>query len=67
MGLTPSIDLVLEEQNKRNVDLESTKAGILEEIIYPTDGKTKFIFENNKGIDYMHSASIGNEFHNIVP
>lgn len=48
LGLTPSIDLVLEEQNKRNIDLESTKAGILEEIIYPTDGKTKFILKTTK-------------------
>ena len=55
-GLTPSIDLVLEEQNKRDVDQESTKAGILEEIIYPTGGKTKFIFENNKGDIFVSSG-----------
>ncbi|MBP1163323.1 hypothetical protein JOE44_000207 [Chryseobacterium sp. PvR013] len=66
-GLTPSIDLVLEEQNKRDVDQESTKAGILEEIVYPTGGKTKFIFENNRGIDNINSAGRGNEFHNITP
>lgn len=66
-GLTPSIDLVLEEQNKRNVNLESTKAGILEEIVYPTGGKTRFTFENNKGIDRINSAGRGNEFHDITP
>ncbi|WP_330745907.1 hypothetical protein [Chryseobacterium sp. CP-77] len=66
-GLTPSIDLVLEEQNKRDVNQESTKAGILEEIVYPTGGKTKFTFENNKGIDHINSVGRGNEFHDITP
>jgi len=66
-GLTPSIDLVLEEYNNRDVNQEYSKANILEEIIYPTGGKTKFFFENNKGIDYNNSWGLGDEFHNIIP
>ncbi|MBW3523458.1 hypothetical protein [Chryseobacterium sp. NKUCC03_KSP] len=57
LGLTPSIEVVMVEENNRDVKPSFTKAGILEEIIYPTGGKTKFLFESNRGISYYSDGS----------
>lgn len=66
-GLTPSIDIVMIEDNKRNVNPEFAKAGILEEIIYPTGGKAKFQFESNRGIFYSYNNAALQKIHNIIP
>ncbi|WP_027386729.1 hypothetical protein [Chryseobacterium gregarium] len=66
-GLTPSIDVVVTEPNKRNVDPSSAKAGILKEIIYPTGGKTKFLFESNRGIYYGDATGTEQQMHNNIP
>ncbi len=34
--------------NNRTVDIDKSKAGILEKIIYPTGGSTNFVYEHNK-------------------
>jgi hypothetical protein len=67
-GLTPSIDIVMFEENNRNVKPAFTKAGILEEIIYPTGGKTRFLFESNRGI-FKDYNIIGQQqkVHDIIP
>lgn len=67
LGLTPSIDVVLAEENKRNVNPSFTKAGTLEEIIYPTGGKTKFLFENNRGISYYYNDAVAKKIHELIP
>ncbi|MCU7613912.1 hypothetical protein N0B16_05635 [Chryseobacterium sp. GMJ5] len=66
-GLTPSIDVVLEEENDRNVNPEFAKAGQLEEIILPTGGKTRFYSESNKGIYFEHDVKRTYRIHDIIP
>ncbi|MBK1898281.1 hypothetical protein [Chryseobacterium paridis] len=67
LGLTPSIDVVMAEENDRNVKPAFTKAGILEEIIYPTGGKTKFLFESNRGIFHDYNNTAAQKIHDIIP
>jgi hypothetical protein len=67
LGLTPSIDVVLEEENNRNVNPDFAKAGQLEEIILPTGGKTKFYSESNKGIFFEHDTKRTYKIHDIIP
>ncbi|WP_027386004.1 hypothetical protein [Chryseobacterium gregarium] len=66
-GLTPSIDVVMTEENNRDVKPAFTKAGSLEEIIYPTGGKTKFHFESNRGIFHDYNTSLQQKTHDIIP
>ena len=66
-GLTPSIDVVLEEENKRNVNTDFARAGQLEEIILPTGGKTRFYSESNKGIFFQHDVKRTYKIHDIIP
>ena len=67
-GLTPSIDVTMEDENKREVRPEYTKAGTLEEIVYPTGGKTKFILENNRGIFHDYNNNMGGiVYYDIIP
>jgi len=66
-GLTPSIDVVLEEENNRNVDADFAKAGQLEEIILPTGGKTKFYSESNRGIFFEHDVKRTYKIHDVIP
>ncbi|WP_185209609.1 hypothetical protein [Chryseobacterium sp. C3] len=67
LGLTPSIDLVMEEDNNRDVKPAFAKAGILEEILYPTGGKTKFQFESNRGVFHEYNTSQQQKIHDIIP
>ncbi|WP_344830709.1 hypothetical protein [Chryseobacterium ginsenosidimutans] len=67
LGLTPSIDLVFEEENDRNVNPDFAKAGQLEEIILPTGGKTKFYSESNKGIFFEQDIKRTYKIHDIIP
>jgi YD repeat-containing protein len=67
LGLTPSIDVVFEEENDRNVNLDFAKAGQLEEIILPTGGKTKFYSESNKGIFFEQDTKRTYKIHDIIP
>jgi len=67
LGLTPSIDVVLEEENNRNVNTDFAKAGQLEEIIMPTGGKTKFYSESNKGIFFQQDIKRTYKIHDIIP
>lgn len=66
-GLTPSIDVVMTEDNKRDVKPNFAKAGVLEEIIYPTGGKTKFQFESNRGIFHDSNNEAAQKIHDIIP
>ncbi|WP_284459976.1 hypothetical protein, partial [Chryseobacterium sp.] len=66
-GLTPSIDVTMMEVNNRDVRPEFAQAGTLEEIVYPTGGKTKFTFESNRGIFHDYNNMASSKYHDIIP
>lgn len=44
---------IVSVQNSRNVNDSSISYGVLNEVIYPTGGKTKYYYESNSGIDEL--------------
>lgn len=50
----------------RSVDAEKAKAGILEKIVYPTGGFTKFIYESNVSPDLPGGNTFGTDSYDQV-